>query len=168
MNPMLPPESFAQYVAPITGCPGAGTAAGAGSSPATICLRSDVPGDAPLFERQNWAALYNRLVEIRLKPEWFEKLGEENNGVLNILADPEIEFEVVVRAMDVGRYFLAPGGAAVEPPASGASLQTYLLNGGDAPTLAQFEDATYVKNAEGLFIGLFPDPVLLLSRPQGN
>lgn len=170
MNPMLPVESFAQYVAPIAGCPGAGVG-GTGenaNSPPTICLRSDVPGDAPLLERQNWAALYNRLVEIRLKPEWFEKLGEENNGVLNILADPEIEFEVVVKAMDVGRFFLAPGGAAVEAPASGASLQTYLLRGGEAPTLADFEDAPHIRRAEGGYVNLFPDPVLLLTRPQGN
>jgi hypothetical protein len=173
MNAQLPPESFAPYSAPIAGCPGAGQAAAvdpynSASAPATICLRSDVPADAPLLRRLNWAALYNRLVEVRLKPEWFEKFGEENNGVLNILADPEIEFEVVTRTMDVGRYLLAPGGAAVEPPAAGAALQTYLLNGGEAPTEANFEDSPFIRNPEGGYSNLFPDPVLLLTRPQGN
>ncbi len=166
---------FEQFQAPIAGCPGA-AAEGAVTNPhdmanvpPTICLRTDpgAPESAPLLGRLNYAALYNRLVEIRLQPQWFDAFGEENNSVISILGDPEIPFEVLVKTMDTSRFILNPTGGELPVPTGSSSLSQYQLGGGSAPTPAQLEDAAYLRS-EGSFVDLFPDPVLLLPQTSGS
>jgi biopolymer transport protein ExbD len=169
--------AFQQFTQPISGCPGAGSAAAVPGQPvsphdmadsqATICL-ADANG-AALVDRLDFAALYNQLVAIRMQPDWFDRFGEENNSVISILGDPEVPFEVLIKTMDTARFFLQPGDAELVGPRGDASLiPRYQLNGGNSPTRANLEDAPYVK-VEGELFELFPDPVLLLPRPnQGS
>ncbi len=169
--------AFQQFTQPIAGCPGAGAAAAAPGTPvsphdmadsqATICL-ADANG-AELVDRLDFGALYNQLVAIRMQPAWFDRFGEENNSVISILGDPEVPFEVLIKTMDAARYFLQPGTDELGAPRGDTSLiSRYQLNGGNSPTRAQLEEATYIK-VEGELIELFPDPVLLLPRPnQGS
>ena len=168
--------TFLQFTQPIAGCPGAGTAAAAPGqqmSPhdmadiqPTICL-ADQNG-ADLVDRLDFAALYNQLVAIRMQPDWFDRFGEENNSIISILGDPEVPFEVLIRTMDTARFFLQPGGDLGAPRGDAALIPQYQLGGGNSPTPAQLAEAPYIK-VEGALIELFPDPVLLLPRPnQGS
>jgi hypothetical protein len=168
--------SFLPFRQPIAGCPGAGTGAAAPGQPmsphdmaeipATICLADENAAD--LVNRLDYAALYNQLVAIRMQPEWFDRFGEENNSVISILGDPEVPFEVLIRTMDTARFFLQPGGDLAAPRGDSALIPQYQLGGGTSPTAAQLADAHYIK-VEGELVELFPDPVLLLPRPnQGS
>lgn len=171
-NGQLPAGLFDEFSRPIEGCAGGGTT-GAVSDPSalaetspTICNRSSIDESRPLVERLDYAALYNHLVRIRLKPEWYDEFGKENNAVIQIVGDPEIPFETVVKVMDTARYFLNPGDSELEGPTGSSNVNEYLLGGGSSPTLEQLENSSYIR-AEGRFIDLFPNPVLLTIRAQG-
>jgi biopolymer transport protein ExbD len=144
---------FAQYAAPLAGCPAA--AAGGSDQPPTVCLTDAAP-DAPMVERLNWAGLYNRLVEIRTNPQWFEKYNEEGAAQLIITADASVPFAVIVKAMDTSRYFVRSSAAALEPPAIGGDMTQYQLGGGSGATNADLDSAVYVTGAEDAPVGLFP------------
>lgn len=172
-NPEVPGEAFQPFANPINGCPGGGaegtttnTPHDLAEHPATICL-ADNDESKPLVQRLDYPSLYNRLAEIRLQPDWYDRFGEENNSVISILADPEVPFEALVKAMDTARYFLEPVGSGVGVPSGAANISSYMLGGGGRPSLADLEDALYIDGpAEGLDpVPMFPDPVLLLPRP---
>jgi biopolymer transport protein ExbD len=165
---------FEPFAAPIEGCAGSGDAAmpanphDAANAPPTICLRPGAAETDPLVERLDYASLYNRLVEIRLNPVWFEGLSQENNSVISLLADEEVPFEVLVKVMDTARYILNPGDAELSEPTATSGAGPYQLGGGQGrPTLEQLEDAKYIMVIDGdtrRYVSLFPDPVLLLAR----
>ena len=168
--------AFQRFTQPIAGCPGAGSAAAAAPgqqmSPhdmadiqPTICLADE--NATELVNRLNFAALYNHLAAIRMQPEWFDRFGEESNSIISILGDPEVPFEVLIATMDTARFFLNPNGdEGLAAPRGDASLiPRYQLNGGSAPTAEQHANAQYLK-ADGSYVELFPDPVLLLPRPN--
>lgn len=172
-NPEIPAETFQRFANPIEGCGGGGGETATSNTPhdlaehpATICL-SNNNESLPLVQRLDYPSLYNRLVEIRLQPEWFDRFGEENNSVISLLADPEVPFEALVKTMDTARYFLEPVGSSAGPPSGASNVSSYQLGGGGRPSLADLEDAIYIDGpGEGLDpIPMFPDPVLLLPRP---
>jgi biopolymer transport protein ExbD len=163
------PLFVANFTQPISGC-----AATTGADPndmaelpPTIC---NMPGteSAPLVQQLDFGSLYNQLVAIRLQPEWFDEFGKENNDVISLLASPEIPFEVLVATMDVARYFLQPPSAGLEQPSGSAQAAAFQLGGGARPSVEQLADAIYLMNEEDrpVPIELFPNPVLLLPRPQ--
>lgn len=164
---------FEQFQAPIAGCPGSAADTATtnphdmANVPATICADPNAPESAPLVQRLNYAALYNRLVEIRLQPQWFDAFGEENNSVVSILGDPEIPFEVLVKTMDTARFVLNPTGGELPAPTGSSSLSQYQLGNGQSPTSEQLENAAYLRGEDG-YVELFPDPVLLLPQTSGS
>lgn len=166
---------FQPFTTPIARCGGGGGAAAAEGQqlsphqlaeiPPTICLREGVDANAPLLEKLDFAGLYNQLAAIRLQPQWFDRFGEENNAVISILGDPEIPFEVLIKTMDSSRYFLTAEGSGTTPPTASATIPSYQLGGGNG-TRELLENAVYVFDGEGARVELFPDPVLLLPRPN--
>jgi biopolymer transport protein ExbD len=170
-NPGVAPEAFARFSAPVEGCPGGSSVVtdvyDAANTAPTVCLRDDVGPDQPLVNRINWSHVYNRLVEIRLQPQWFERFAEEDNDVVSIFADQEVEFEMVVRAMDVARYMVSSTADLAEPTAS-ATIASYLLGGGNAPAPDAFDAASYLRRESGAQVTLFPTPILLAPRSTGN
>ena len=145
---------FAQYAAPLPGCPAA--AAGGGDQPPTVCMTDAAP-DAPLLDRLNWAGLYNRLVEIRTNPQWFEKFNEEGAAQIIITADASVPFAVIVKAMDTSRYFVRTAAtAALEPPTVGGDMTQYQLGGGAGAANADLLTAVYIAGPEEQPVGLFP------------
>lgn len=163
---------FARFQAPIARCGGTGAGAAvaaphdAASAPPTICLREGADPNAPLVDKLDYPALYNHLVQVRMQPQWFDGFGKENASVISILGDPEIEFEVLIRTMDTARHFLQPAETALAAPSASASIDAYLLGGGN-PTLEHLMAAEYLK-VDGALVPLFPDPVLLLPRPSAG
>lgn len=175
MNPQLPAGAFDTYASPIEGCAGAGGAnAGAAATDpndlanraATICTLPNTDGQS-LVDRLDYASLYNQLVRIRLNPEWFDEFAKENNAVISIVGDPEVPFESLVKVMDVARYVLNPSDGELEAPSASANLANYLLGAGTRPTREQLESAKYMGTMAAR-VDLFPNPVLLLPRPQGS
>lgn len=167
---------FQQFTTPIARCGGGGAAAAGGEQrqlsphdmaeiPPTICLRQGADANADLVDKLDFAALYNQLLAVRLQPQWFDRFGEENNAVISILGDAEIPFNVLIKTMDTARYFLAAEGTNLGAPSASSQVQAYALSGGQNPTPEDLENAAYlVTNGER--IELFPDPVLLLPRPN--
>lgn len=168
---------FQQFTTPVARCGGGGAgAAGAQQQlnphdmaeiPPTICLRDGTDANASLVDRLDFGGLYNQLVAIRLQPQWFDRFGEENNAVISILGDPEIPFEVLIKTMDTARYFLVPDGSATGVPSASSNVAAYTLGGGNA-TPEDLENAIYLLTTEHERIELFPDPVLLLPRPNAG
>ncbi len=164
--------AFEEFVRPVTGCPGAGSTGGTAvvnphtataTIPPTICLRQGTEG-MPLSERLDYAGLYNHLVRIRMKPEWFDAFGEENNSIISILPDFEIPFATIVETMDASRFFLKPANSDLPPPTAASAPESYMLAGGNGATVEDLKNAHYVVT-EGdtpTQVDLFPDPVLLL------
>ena len=126
--------------APLPECTSRGTADG--GVPVTICTSST---GEQLLGRLNWRGLYNRLVEIKTFPGWAAQ-WDDSNAIINIVADREIPVEVVIRTMDVSRYFLAQNSYSDEDSFRSASWQ--------------LEDESPV--------ALFQDPVLLLPRAAAD
>ncbi|MCB9519360.1 MAG: biopolymer transporter ExbD [Myxococcales bacterium] len=168
---------FAPFMQPIARCGGGGgAAAGAPGAniaahdlqgiPPTICLRQGVDAGADLLAKLDFGALYNRLAEIRLQPQWFDRFGEENNAVISILGDVEVPFEVLVATMDAARYMLQPEGTELPAPSASSNIQSYMLGGGN-PTPEDLGRAQYIK-VDHAAVPLFPDPVLLLPRPSAG
>lgn len=146
---------FASFAAPLSRCGGAG-AAGEGAAPPTVCLeqgKTPEPGD---YSGLDYAGLYNRLLEIRMHEPWRELYAVPENGVLLITAESDTPAAVVVRTMDLTRYFLNPSGDAglANPIETGASdLSAYYLGGaGDAGTREDLLNAQFymTDGADGL------------------
>ena len=147
---------FASFAAPLSRCGGAGAEAAGGSAPPTVCLeqgKTPEPGD---YSGLDYAGLYNRLLEIRLHEPWREAYAVPENGVLLITAEADTPAAVVVRTMDLTRYFLNPSGdvGLANPMESGATdLSPYYLGGaGDAGTREDLLNAQFylTDGAEGL------------------
>lgn len=165
---------FQQFTTPIGRCGGGGGAAAAegrqlsphdmAEIPPTICLRQGADANADLVQQLDFAALYNQLLAIRLQPQWFDRFGEENNAVISILGDPEIPFNVLIKTMDTARYFLAAEGSNLSAPSASSNVAAYSLGGGNG-TPEDLENAAYLLNGSER-VELFPDPVLLLPRPN--
>ena len=179
---------FAQYSQPIPGCPGAGggteeAGAPAGGSPhnmaanmpPTICLRECAPNcmdengepSEHLVDQLDFAALYNRLVQIRLHSTWFAGFGQEGNDVVSLLGDPEIPYVVLVRTMDTARYFLQAPEAGLSEPTVSSDYNTYILGGQIRASQEHLQGAEFLQfGADGRErFEMFPNPVLLLPRP---
>ena len=166
---------FQPFTAPIARCGGGGGGEAAAGNmqphdmaniPATICNR-EVDSSRPLIERLDYASLYNQLVQIRMKPEWFDRFGEENNAVISILGDAEVPFEVVVATMDTARYFLSATEGAAAPTAA-STADAYLIGSAGATTPEELGTAKYIMGESGVPVELFPDPVLLLPQPNAG
>lgn len=82
----------------------------------------------------NWRELYNQLA--RIKGQY------KNETIINISADPDIPYAVIVRVMDVARYKLEKDSYA---------------------KTSDFWAATYAKGAT-TYEELFPDPVLAVAQ----
>ena len=108
--------------------------------PLTFCARAQ-DGEQPLIDRLPWYELYNRLVAIHDCPLWRDSWGSSLH--INIVASPELEFEIVQRAMDVARMY--------------REANYYASN----ETLLRASS----RSESGLFVPLFNDPVLLLPNP---
>jgi biopolymer transport protein ExbD len=171
------PEFVAKYTPPTPRCGGGGAggaAAGvaphdAAKLPATICLREGATPDSRLIEQLDYAALYNHLARIRLEPAWYDEFGKENKSTIQILADPEVPFDVVVKTMDTARYFLRSPEANPGAPSASASVEAFMLAGGN-PTQEDLKNAVYLTGGESATerFAMFPDPVLLLPRPTSG
>jgi hypothetical protein len=145
VNDMRQSPAFAEsgLGAPLPHCAGAqGSQLGAMAMPVTICNPADRASEQSLLNRLDYRGLYNRLVEIKNYSAWNARWSEENQ-ILNIMADREIPFEVVVRTMDIARYYLSEDGYENDET---------------------FRTAVYREQSEGDYTKLFPDPVLLLPR----
>lgn len=174
--------AFQEFTQPIARCGGAAGGAEAQANlqphdmaniPPTICNRPDADANAPLLQRLDYAGLYNHLVRVRMQPQWFDRFGEENNAVISLLGDPEVPFEVLIATMDTARYFLKSEGATLAPPTGASSVEQYLLGSGGNVTAEDLGGAEYIRNEEdedgsAKFVELFPDPVLLLPRPNAG
>ena len=71
----------------------------------TVCTNPNASPGSSLLERLDYRGLYNRLVEVYRQPEWTAR-WDESNSIINIVADREVPVEVVIRTMDVARFFL--------------------------------------------------------------
>lgn len=168
---MNPVDGFEQFSAPIAGCPGGGGSAGSAAGgagmdgPPTVCLDNGTTTSDPLIEQLDFTGLYNRLVEIRLHEPWFEEFGKGGKAVINIVADNEVPFEVLVETMDTARHILQPMGADLDTPTAG-SADRYRISENDKLESA-LKSAVFVEDEDapdGIYT-LFPDPVLLMVRP---
>jgi biopolymer transport protein ExbD len=66
----------------------------------TICLKNE---KAELdVDKHDWRALYNELFRIKQKGEW------SDHKQIDIVADPSVNYGVLVKAMDISRYQLVP------------------------------------------------------------
>jgi biopolymer transport protein ExbD len=147
VNDMRQSPAFAEsgLGTPLSHCAGAqGTQPGMMAMPITICNPATRATDQSisLLDRLDYRGLYNRLVEIKTYSAWNAQWNDDNQ-ILNIMADREIPFEVVVRTMDIARYYLGEDGYENDE---------------------EFRTAVYREESEGEYSKLFPDPVLLLPR----
>lgn len=150
------PDGFAALVAPVDGCPTEG------ETPATVCLRDDVPAGAPLVERLDFAGLYDQLVRVRMHPAWFDAFGLEGAGTISLAGDPEVPFEVLIETMDTARTLLDPHGNASAPTAS-TGATPYLIGADGAEAAAMRRAAPPLHDEHGP-VRLFGDAVLLMPR----
>ncbi|MBN1946294.1 MAG: hypothetical protein JW797_11510 [Bradymonadales bacterium] len=125
---------------PLAECPPASPESGL--MPVTICNVGGRVSQPKLIDRLNYRGLYNRLVEIKNYSAWNAQWTDENE-IINIVAEREIPFEVVVRTMDISRFFMEQDGYNDEET---------------------FRTAEYRTEEGGAFVDLFPSPVLLLPR----
>lgn len=100
---------FAKFSEPIGRCAGAPNA-NPGAMPATVCLRDGATPAAGEYGSLDYAGLYNRLVQIRLQPEWRELYSVPENGLILLSAEPDVPAAAMIQTMDLTRYFLNPGG----------------------------------------------------------
>lgn len=125
---------------PLTECPQGSPESG--TVPVTICNSPTRSSEGRLLDRLNFRGLYNRLVEIKNYSAWNAQWNEDNQ-IINIVAEREIPFEIVVRVMDISRYYLQEDRYDNEET---------------------FRSASYRAEGEELYSDLFPNPVLLLPR----
>lgn len=146
INDMRQSPAFAEsgLGLPLPSCAGAQGSQPGVAVPVTICNPANRASEANLLDRLDYRGLYNRLVEIKNYSAWNAQ-WDEDNQILNIMAEREIPFEVVVRTMDVARYYLTEDGYENDEAFRTASYRE-----------AESSDQEYSE--------LFPDPVLLLPR----
>lgn len=102
---------FATFAEPIGRCAGAANA-NPGAMPPTVCL---LDGSTPAegdYGNLDYAGLYNRLVQVRMQPQWRELYSAPENGLILLSAEPDVPAAVMIRTMDLTRYFLNPGAHA--------------------------------------------------------
>lgn len=124
---------FAEFAKPISRCAGAGAEGAAG--PPTVCLEPDKSPEPGDYSGLDYAGLYNRLVEIRLHSPWKEAYGKPENSVILLTAESDVPAAVLIRSMDLARFFLDPSasGGLTDPLSEGVSdISPYLLGGADA------------------------------------
>lgn len=126
--------------APIPECQGSAPTE-PGQVPVTICTKPNAAAGSALLTRLNYRGLYNRLVEVYRQPDWTAR-WDGSNSIINLVADREVPVEVVIRTMDVARFFL--------------ENDRYDDEEG-------FRQARY-RREEDTPVALFHDPVLLLPR----
>lgn len=81
----------------------------------TICLQNE---NAELeVDKHNWRALYNELFKIKQEGEW------SDHAQIDIVADPSVNYGVLVKAMDISRYQLVPR-ADFENASKGKEMKT--------------------------------------------
>ena len=112
-----------------------------GQVPVTVCTRPQGATASRLIQRLNYRGLYNRLVETYEHEAWNAQ-WDDSNSIINIVADREIPVEVVIRTMDIARFFL--------------ENDRYDNEEG-------FQQARY-RTEDSRPVALFRDPVLLLPR----
>lgn len=69
---------------------------GRGSQQVTVCLKN--PDAQEMVDRFDWLSLYNLLMEMKADPHWSE------HQQIEIVAGADINFGVLVKAMDVTRF----------------------------------------------------------------
>lgn len=132
-------------LSPIGDCPNDGP---------TICLQNE---NAELdVDKHNWRALYNELFRIKQKGEW------SDHNQIDIVADPAVNYGVLVKAMDIARYQLVPK-AELENASKGKEMKSDAeLNDAQAVT----REATI--NGEPKKIPLEMFPYVVLGLPTMN
>lgn len=141
---------FASFAAPIGRCGGAGGAAEGGAAPPTVCLLPDATVTPGNYDGLDYAGLYNRLLQIRMHPAWREAYAKPENGVLLLTAESDAPAAVLIRTMDLTRYFLNPNGTGklanpLDPSAPVADLTPYLLGGtADNATVEDLLNAAFL------------------------
>lgn len=121
---------FADFSKPIARCAGIDDENGA-----TVCLQPGAAVEDGDYSGLDYAGLYNKLVQIRLHDKWKKAYDKPENAVILLTAEPDVPAGVIVRTMDLGRYFLDPAGEGrgdlanpVEEDVADASA--YYLGGG--------------------------------------
>ncbi len=66
----------------------------------TICTNN--PNGEYSTDKHNWLSLYNHLIEIKQEPDW------QDHDTIEIVADSQAEFGVLVKAMDIARFQRVP------------------------------------------------------------
>lgn len=127
---------FAEFSEPISRC-GSEAGGDGGSGVPTVCLEPGATPEPGEYASLDYAGLYNRLVEIRLHEPWREAYSKPENGILLLTAESDVPAAVLVRTMDLGRYFLDPAGEGLgglaHPLEDGVSdVSAYLLGDGEA------------------------------------
>ena len=163
---------FAKYGEPIGRCADAASA-NPGAMPPTVCLQDGATPAEGDYSHLDYAGLYNRLVQIRLQPQWRELYSVPENGLILLTAEPDVPAGVMIRTMDLTRYFLNPGGhdnvslpnPLAEDTELGEDLTPYYLGGdADNATLEDLLRAEFFTTdaAGGLIRGPDGNPVNLL------
>lgn len=161
---------FAEFSEPISRCGAGGAEDGAGGAP-TICLEEGATPEPGEYGSLDYAGLYNRLVQIRLHEPWREAYSKPENSVVLLTAESDVPAAVLVRTMDLGRYFLDPSGEGsgnlAHPLEDGVSdVSAYLLGGSEGDATRQdllqagfylTDDATGLnRNSDGAPVNLLP------------
>ena len=92
-----------QFGRPIVGCPQFGETES--ELLPTICIPESNLEHSELVDRLDYRGLYNRLVQIRQWPPWAE-LYNADNHIIHVLADQEVEVDVVIHVMNVAHRYL--------------------------------------------------------------
>lgn len=124
---------FADFAKPISRC--AGEVGESAAGPPTVCLEPDKSPEPGDYSGLDYAGLYNRLVEIRLHSPWKEAYSKPENGVILLTAESDVPAAVLIRSMDLARFFLDPSatGGLSDPLSEDVSdISPYLLGGSDA------------------------------------
>lgn len=152
---------FAPFAAPISRCGGNVGAADGGATPPTVCLEAGTTPEPGSYAGLDYAGLYNRLLQIRLHEPWREAYAKPENGVLLLTGESDAPAAVLVRTMDLSRYFLNPegGGKLANPLEEGvADLSPYLLGGNlDGATREDLLKAEFLISDDSPGLNRHPD-----------
>lgn len=132
---------FAEFSEPISRC-GSGSGEEGASGAPTVCLEPGASPETGEYGSLDYAGLYNRLVKIRLHEPWREAYSKPENSVLLLTAESDVPAAVLVRTMDLGRYFLDPSGEGAgglaHPLEDGVSdVTAYMLGGSEGDATRQ-------------------------------
>lgn len=132
---------FAEFSQPLARCEGGDEGDGASGAP-TVCLEPGETAEPGDYSGLDYAGLYNRMLEIRMHEPWKEAYSKPENGVILITAESDVPAAVLVRTMDLGRYFLDPSGDGAGQLAHPleedvSDISSYMLGGGDQDATRQ-------------------------------